>query len=155
MVQKRHIPDTLTGCLPLLMSQSSYCACTIMNRMTMICLLFMIYHLWTYCEITETRIQFFGERIPGENNFRLFHSIIERKIWWFTSGRQASFVKPLMAEQRRHVSCVGDGGNWTHAVKVRMWLDPDFALTTQLRGLSGDLLQHEVLILKWIKVLWW
>ncbi len=25
--------------------------------------------------------------------------------------RQASFIKPLMAEQRRHVSCVGDGGN--------------------------------------------
>jgi hypothetical protein len=25
--------------------------------------------------------------------------------------RQASFIKPLMVEQRRHVSCVGDGGN--------------------------------------------
>jgi hypothetical protein len=28
-----------------------------------------------------------------------------------SSGRQASFIKPLMAEQRRHVSCVGDGGD--------------------------------------------
>ncbi len=25
--------------------------------------------------------------------------------------RQASFIKPLMAEQQRHVSCVGDGRN--------------------------------------------
>ncbi len=25
--------------------------------------------------------------------------------------RQASFIKPLMAEQRRHVSCFGDGRN--------------------------------------------
>ncbi len=40
--------------------------------------------------------------------------------------RQASFVKPLMAEQRRHVSCVGDGWNRTHAVQVK-GLDPAFA----------------------------
>ncbi len=26
-------------------------------------------------------------------------------------NRQASFIKLLMAEQRRHVSCIGDGGN--------------------------------------------
>ncbi len=47
------------------------------------------------------------------------------------SARQASFIKPLMAEQRRHVSCVGDGRNWTHAVRVK-WLNPSFALA-QLR----------------------
>ncbi len=28
-----------------------------------------------------------------------------------SSVRQASFIKQLMAEQRRHVLCVGDGGN--------------------------------------------
>jgi hypothetical protein len=39
-----------------------------------------------------------------------------------------------MAEQRRHVSYVGDDGNWTYAVQVRMWLDPAFAFTTRLRG---------------------
>ncbi len=32
--------------------------------------------------------------------------------------RQASFIKPLLAEQQRHVSCVGAGRNWTHAFRV-------------------------------------
>ena len=50
--------------------------------------------------------------------------------------QEASFIKLLMAKQRRHVSRIGDGGNWTHAVQVRMWLDPVFALTTRLRGQS-------------------
>ena len=34
-------------------------------------------------------------------------------------NRQARFIKPLMAEQQRHISCVGDGRNWTHAVIVK------------------------------------
>ncbi len=38
-------------------------------------------------------------------------------------SRQACFIKTLMAEQRRHVLCVGDGWNRTHAV-------PAFALTS-------------------------
>ena len=33
---------------------------------------------------------------------------------------QASFIKPLLAEQHRHVSCVGAGRNRTHAVRVRV-----------------------------------
>ena len=33
---------------------------------------------------------------------------------------QASFIKQHMAEQRRHISCVGDGGNRTHAVQLIM-----------------------------------
>ena len=48
--------------------------------------------------------------------------------------RQTSFIIQLTAEQRRHVSCFGDGGNWTHAARVTMWLDPAFALTTRRRG---------------------
>ncbi len=52
-------------------------------------------------------------------------------------SRHASFIKPLMAEQRRHVLCVGVGGNWTHSDQVRMWLDPAFALTARLRGWSA------------------
>ena len=53
-------------------------------------------------------------------------------IWRYI--RQASFIKPLMTEQRRHVSCVGDGGNWTHAIQVRMWLDPAFAFNHSAKG---------------------
>jgi hypothetical protein len=30
--------------------------------------------------------------------------------------RRAGFTKPLMAKQRRHASCVGDGGNRTHRI---------------------------------------
>ncbi len=58
-------------------------------------------------------------------------------LHWVTVNlnfRQASSIKPLMAEQRRHVLCVGDGGNWTHSVQVKR-LDPAFALTTWPRGL--------------------
>jgi hypothetical protein len=33
--------------------------------------------------------------------------------------RQAGFIKQLMAEQQRHVSCFGDGRNRTHAVTVK------------------------------------
>ncbi len=33
-------------------------------------------------------------------------------------AKQASFIKQLMAEQRRHILCVGDGWNWTHTVWV-------------------------------------
>jgi hypothetical protein len=47
--------------------------------------------------------------------------------------RQASFIWPLMAEQRRHILCVGNGWNWTHTAQVK-GLDPAFALTTRLRG---------------------
>ena len=38
---------------------------------------------------------------------------------------QANFIKLLMSEQQMHVSYVGDGRNWTHAVRVK-WLDPTF-----------------------------
>ncbi len=37
--------------------------------------------------------------------------------------RQASPVKPITAEQGRHVSYVGDGRNWTHAVLFKFWLE--------------------------------
>ncbi len=51
-------------------------------------------------------------------------------------GRQASFIKLLMAEQQRHVSssCVGDGWNWTHTVLFRVWLNPAFALANYAKG---------------------
>ena len=36
-----------------------------------------------------------------------------RVLWLFlVFNRQASFIKPLMAEQQWHVSCFGDGRNW-------------------------------------------
>ncbi len=63
--------------------------------------------------------------------------------------RQASFVKPLMAEQIRHKSCVGNGGNWIHAVQVRMWLDTTFTLTTRLRGAVKSLCIISCDWLKW------
>ena len=42
-------------------------------------------------------------------------------------NRQATFIEQLMTEQRRHVSCVGDGGNRTHDVQVGR-LNSTFAL---------------------------
>ena len=44
--------------------------------------------------------------------------------------REASLIKPLMEEQWRHVSCRG----WTHAILVRVWLDPAFALANYAKG---------------------
>ena len=35
-------------------------------------------------------------------------------------NRQASVIKPLLVEQRRHVQCVGAGRHWAHAVRVRV-----------------------------------
>ncbi len=61
------------------------------------------------------------------------------------TGRQACFIKQLIAEQRRHVSCVGDGGNWTHAVQVRIWLDTAFAFNHSAR-LRGRLTYRHILI---------
>ncbi len=36
--------------------------------------------------------------------------------------QESCFIKPLMAEQRRHVSCVGESGSWTHAVRVKFYV---------------------------------
>ncbi len=54
---------------------------------------------------------------------------ISEGFWYFRN-----FDRKGRSAQRRHISCVGDGRNWTHAVQFRMWLDPSFALTTRLRG---------------------
>ncbi len=48
--------------------------------------------------------------------------------------RQASFMKPLRAKQKRHVSWVEDGRTWTHTVQVRMWLGTAFGLANHAKG---------------------
>ena len=57
--------------------------------------------------------------------------------------KQASFIKLLMAEQWRHISCVGDGWNWTHTVQVRMWLDTTFAFNHLAKGAVCDII-HDI-----------
>ncbi len=77
--------------------------------------------------------------------YMIWYMILKRDIR--IDNRQASFIKPLMAEQRRHISCVGDGGNRTHAVQVKE-LDLAFALTTQLRGqwLITHVIEHDIIL---------
>ncbi len=48
-----------------------------------------------------------------------------------SKSRLASFIELLM---ERHVLCVGYGGNGTHTVQVRLYLDPVFALANYAEG---------------------
>ncbi len=50
-----------------------------------------------------------GPTGPGRVSYNIINFL---RLWYHSpsiSGRQASFLRPLVWEQRRHISCVGDG----------------------------------------------
>ena len=56
-----------------------------------------------------------------QNNMNSPHFDMNSPLFICSIYRQASFIKPLMAEQRRHVSCAGDGGIEPTPSKSKDW----------------------------------